>query len=240
MKASTAAPYGARLDLADLERRAEWIVQQAQERAAKILADSRAESKRLADGVTKQAQEEGERAGYKAGLERGRKEGRELAHREANEEIALLAAGLGATAQQFEKERGFLVAEARDDLLGLALRLSERITRRRMEVEPDLVSGQVEAAIESVGGRSKLTLVLHPADEEILRSVLSGGRATDVLDLDIQGMVVVRDETMERGGCVLRDGRGVVADATISTQLERITRAILPDGDSEQSRGVAA
>lgn len=217
----------ARIDLADFGARAELIVAEASQRAARMLDEARAERERLLETAAAEARESGEREGYRAGLERGRKEGRELAQREAAEELSALVRGLGEALAGFERERGTLLARARDDLLLLAIRLSEQITRRRLAVEPEIVTQQVNAAIEAVSHASELTVAVHPDDEAIVRDALG----------DWAGVAIARDASVERGGCVVRCGRGVVADATIGTQLERIARAILP---AEGSRGVAA
>ncbi len=224
MKASRSVASGASVDLADFGERAEMVIAQARERAGEILSDARGERDQLAESEASIAREKGEREGYQAGLERGRKEGRELALRETQEQISALCDGLGGALARLNKDRGVLVAQARDDLLELAIRLNAQITRRRLVIEPGLVAGQVEAAIEIVSHASHLTVVLHPDDDSIVREVLgdAGGDGES-------RFTIVGDHTIERGGCILRNKRGVLADATISKQLERIVRAILPD-----------
>ncbi len=230
MKASSAAASGACVDLADFGERAEMILSEARAKASRLLADARGECELLTESAAELARDKGEREGFQAGLERGRKEGRELAHREKCDEIAALASGLGEALSRFESRRVALESLARDDLLDLAIRLSERITRRRLAIEPGLVAQQVEGAIEAVSRGSRLTVALHPDDAMLVREL--AGEWSERVEIE-------EDGTIERGGCLVRNERGVVADATVSTQLERIAQAILP-GSSDAAPGVAA
>lgn len=207
------------LDLGDLTRHAESILTRARAEADQLLTSARHERERLiGEGL-----EIGRAAGHKEGLEIGRREGREAALEADAEEISRLVGVWEEAAARFEGQRERLMSELRSDAIRLALSIAERVVRRIVEVDPEVASREVKAALDLVALNSRAVVAVHPDDRTNVEGVVGGilrrfGRAGHV--------EVVEDEHVTRGGCEIRSARGSV-DARVETQLSRIAEALL-------------
>jgi len=220
------------LDLADVRAEAERIVAEARAQAEGIVREAHDERARLiAD-----AEETGRAAGHAEGLERGREQGRQEGAARAAEQmsarLAELDRGLAGALEEFVSGRRELLDQARDDVVRLALAIASRVVKRTIESDPSIVADQAAAALQHVVGGGRVRVCVHPDDEGVVRDVLPELRARVEADAGIE---LSADESVERGGCVVRTQRGGAIDATISTQLERIVRAVLPDAESGTS-----
>ncbi|MGD9692775.1 MAG: FliH/SctL family protein [Phycisphaerales bacterium] len=207
------------LDLGDLSRQGEEILSRSRQQAQQIVAEAHRERERLiAD-----AAEVGRKAGHAEGHAQGRIEGREAALEADAEEISRLVGVWEEAAVRFEAQRDRLMGELRTDVLRLALAIAERVVKRVVEIDEGLAAREVESALELVAANSRAVVAVHPDDRTNVEGIVGGilrrfGRAGHV--------EVVEDETVTRGGCVIRSARGSV-DARVETQLERIAQAVL-------------
>ncbi len=84
------------------------------------------------------------------------------------------------------------------------------------------MAGNLREALQLVGGRNRLEIHLHPQDLEHARQF-----ARDLLPAgDYEAVTFMGDETVGRGGAVLRTPGGAV-DASIQTQCFRVLDEIL-------------
>lgn len=212
------------LDLGDLQRQAEALATEAERRAAAILNDARAERERLVIGAT----EEGRKAGYAKGLADGLAEGREKGRTEALSQTKSTADTLikswDAALTQFETHRDELLSEARTDIIRLATAIASRITKRVVELNPDVVKDQLDTAIRLVIAPTRLVIAIHPDDRKSAEEVLpalakrfASGAHTELVD----------DASLARGSCHIRTDKGDI-DASLDAQLDRIVAALLP------------
>jgi type III secretion system HrpE/YscL family protein len=118
--------------------------------------------------------------------------------------------------------------EARPQLVALALRVAEKILRRRLDMQPDAVLPMVEEALAAARGHGGGAIVLraHPDDAAALNDLrarlrLQGPRWESV--------EVVADAEMRRGGCRVETGYGTI-DASVETQLRAIEQLLLHGG----------
>jgi flagellar assembly protein FliH len=218
VEASKLAP----LNLNDIEAEARRVMAAARQEAAAIAA----QAKRDADVLRRQAHEQGHREGHEKGLIDGRQAGRDEALREASERFAQKQAALTdamrATIEQFDEQKRELLLAARSDVLELALVIARRVVK--CIVDDPVRAAEATAAnaaelIEHVGARHDPVLRVHP---EVLESA---ERAAQTME-GARHVRVVADETIAPGGCVLATTRGQL-DATIDTQLDRITSLLL-------------
>lgn len=212
------------LDLGDLRRTAEAMEAAARARAAEIVRDAHAERERILAGAFEQGHTEGRTSGLEKGIEEGRTRGREEAIAAVRSEAAAAVKSWEEALGTFESRREEMILDARSEVLALAVTIAERITKRRVQVDPTIAADQLAAAIALTVAPSRLQVRTHPEDLEVARTVMPGliSRLTSSPNTTLDP-----DESISRGSIVLVTEAGEI-DATIETQLDRIVQAILP------------
>ncbi|HYE62878.1 MAG TPA: FliH/SctL family protein [Phycisphaerales bacterium] len=215
------------LDLGDLTRQGEQVRAHALKEAEAILARAQQERQRLLASAKEEGIRQGHAEGLARGLEEGRKKGYDAAVAERRHQLDTLAAGWGAALAQFEAERDRMLLEAREDLVRLAVMLGERVTRRKIETDPQVVASQLESVLSLFAKPTRLTVTISTEDEvlarEVLPDLMARYPAAQHVDLRI-------DPALARGSCAGTTSGGGRIDASIPTQLDRIARALLPSG----------
>ncbi|NIA20591.1 MAG: hypothetical protein GWP05_01185 [Anaerolineaceae bacterium] len=213
------------LNLRDLEQVARQEIEQAKAKAREILTEALAKA-REAEQV---AAARGEKAGYDAGLARGRQEGRDQALKEESERLsedtASVREALIEVLKEIQIQRNDLLAEARQDLLLLAVAIAERICRLQFSINSDHVQPLLEEVIEQAGSGSGLVLRVHPADAAAAEQFLSRLHA-DLVGHDSSPITLAADRKVSRGGCVAERTSGRV-DAQVETQIARVARELI-------------
>lgn len=220
------------LDLGDLCRQGELIVEQARKRAEAIIREAEAERTQLVTGGA----EVGRAEGYARGLEEGRAagavQGRNESLQERSAALAALEAAWTGALDSFNAARDSMLRGAAIDLVRLAAQIASKVTRRTVDLDPRAVEPQLEAVLGHVMRPTKLVIAVHPKDLTVAREVLP-----DLVSRCDPGMhaELVEDGTLQRGSCVVRarDAVGGEIDASIDTQLERIATALLPGSPGE-------
>jgi len=104
-----------------------------------------------------------------------------------------------------------------DDLRRLAVAIAEKILAAELSARPEAIAGIVRHALTMAGRRRDLVLRVHPEDALHLGDL--AGR---------HGLAVETDESIRRGGCVLRAGKSTI-DARLDVQLAALRRALCED-----------
>jgi flagellar assembly protein FliH len=211
-------------DLGELKSQADQIIAAARAEAGRVLDEARAEAQTLIDEATPRGFAEGREQGLTEGLAEGGQLGREDTIRQYTEQLESLAASWSAALDELVSGRQEMLHCAREDIVQLALAIAGKITRRVIELDPDVVKDQVADVLGLVNQPSGVTLSINPEDRKLVESVLPAlcerlGRSDHVELRD--------DPSIERGGCVLATGKGRI-DATVNTQIDRIAAALLP------------
>ena len=117
------------------------------------------------------------------------------------------------------------VEEARPQLVALALRVAEKILRRRLDEQPDAIVPMVEEALEAARGYrgGHLVVRVNPADAPALE-----GFRQRLLDRDgrWKSLEIAAVEGMARGGCRIETDFGTI-DASVETQLAAMEALLL-------------
>jgi flagellar assembly protein FliH len=180
-----------------------------------ILARAAGEGERLLDRARAQ--------GYAEGHEKGLQDG--LA------ETAAAAQALGEALQGVRELREQIAQEVEHDAVELALALSAKVLAGALELEPQRVLDVVRGVLRRVTDRRHITLLVDPADVEIVSGALSD------LQTQLGGIElcdVQADRRVGRGGAVVRTVEGEI-DLTIETQLQRARELMLGEPCDEQS-----
>ncbi len=219
------------MNLADVRREADRMIEEAQAEADRIRAEARAEAEVLVAGAAERGHAEGYARGEMEGLESGRTAGRAEGAASAEEahstQLAALCQGWSESLESIRAAREGLREEARRDLLRLAIAISERVLGRLPAYDPTLVVGQVDAAIEMLAGATRLRIRINPDDLSIVERHL-GDAARAIADASDIDLSLETDPAVLPGGCVVSAGDGEI-DARLDAQMGRIVRGLFPE-----------
>jgi flagellar assembly protein FliH len=173
--------------------------------------------------ILERAEEEAAR--IRASAEAVREEARRLGHAQGYEQGAAEWAQAVRTARQ---SVAAAVEAAKPQIVRMAVRIAEKVLRRKLEADPDSLLPMVDEALRSLSAQNPARVVLrtHPDDKEALET-----RRQHWLDRNpgLASLQVVADDTFPRGGCRIESDFGMV-DARLDTQLAVIERHLLGEG----------
>lgn len=150
----------------------------------------------------------GEAAGYEAGLAR--------AHAQA-EHVAQLA-------ENFTQALATLDQKVADAVLELALTVARQVLQQQLETRPDSILAVIRSALTSLPlHHGTINILTHPEDAHLIREQM-GHQLTQ------SGWHLIEDQTMERGGCLVRAGTSEV-DATFATRWRRVLESLGKSND---------
>ncbi len=216
------------LDLGDLQRQAEALALEADRRALATIEEARKERDRLITGAHEEGRRQGHEKGLADSLAEGREKGRAEAIAQTRAATDALAKSWEAALTRFDAQREELLSDARTDLLRLATMIAARITKRAIELNPDIVKDQLDAAIRLVIAPTRLVVSIHPDDKPLAEEVLPALAKRFAAGAHCE---ITTDDTLARGSCHIRSDKGDI-DASITAQLDRIVAALLPGESS--------
>jgi flagellar assembly protein FliH len=211
------------MDLSDLERQAARILADARAEATRILADARVQATAEAAQIKEQAKKAGHDEGFAAGEAKGHQSGHDEAVKSVTAALQDLTARWAQTLDIFEQNLPTHVADAKADVIRLALAVAAHVTRLEAVRNKRVVEATVAEALSLVGAGRNVAVHVHPdefaAMEDYLPDLLAKMRTVSAVELK-------PDETIPMGGCELHFGAGAV-DARLDTQLDRIAAELL-------------
>jgi flagellar assembly protein FliH len=135
-------------------------------------------------------------------------------------EPALVALTQAVADVQASQAEAAVELERRAVELGLAL--ARKVLGAALEVEPERVLEAVTGALRGIVERERVTVLVNPADLDIVRESMDGLRASLG---GIEHCEVQAERRVGRGGCIVRTPVGDV-DARVETKLERAGEVI--------------
>ncbi len=173
---------------------------------ARMLAQATAEAEQIRELARAQGYDEGHAAGHEHGAA----------------ETAAAACALGEAAKGVEALRADTVDGVEADAIELALALAAKILAGAFQARPELVVEVVQGALRRIGDRRRITVLVNPADLELVRAAIG--------DITAQGSGVElcelqSEERVSVGGAIVRTAEGEV-DASVHTQLERAREVV--------------
>jgi flagellar assembly protein FliH len=219
------------MDLSDLEREAADIVARAQAEAARIMAEGKAAAQRETTLIREQAQAAGHQEGLEAGLAEGRKLGHDEALAAVSTQLSDLMTRWSQTLDLLHQHMPEHVADARMDLVALAVAIARRVTHQEAKVNPQVTAAVVEETLRTAGAARRVALSINPAEADMMAEYLPGllSKLRSIEEVEL-----TEDEGISPGGCVLRFGSGKI-DARIETQLDRIAEELLGQKDENSA-----
>ena len=171
----------------------------------------------LAAGVLQRAQDEA--AALRAAA---RTEGFEQGRAEAAAALAPALQALETAAAAVHAERLAASERLEAHAVDLGLFLAERVIGGALAVEPERVVEAVRGALRAVVERERVTVLVNPADLDLVRDAMDGLRATLG---GIEHTEVQAERRVTRGGAILRTQDGDV-DARVETKLQRAREVV--------------
>jgi flagellar assembly protein FliH len=161
-------------------------------------------------------------------------DGRSAGHQQGAAEISSGAAALGEAVREIEALRTEIVEAVEADAIELALGLASKILAGAQQARPELVVEVVQGALRRISDRRKITVMVNPADLDVVRAALgeltAQGSGVELCDLQ-------SDERVGLGSAIVRTSEGEV-DASVHTQLERAREVV--NISLHSSEGLAA
>lgn len=216
------------LDLRDIAKQAEAMLDRARVEAAAIIETARREAEAERELVRQTAH----RRGHEEGLAQGRQAGEAQALAEAREQFAEQQAGPVAELQMllatFGEQRERMYLAARRDVIVLAMAIARRVVGGLADLDGTSNAAAVQAcaeALELLGGVTEATILVHPADWQAV-STFAGQLGEQ---MQITGAVqVLKDETVGRAGVIVRTADCVI-DGRAAARVERIADELITD-----------
>lgn len=168
--------------------------------------------------IEKEAYEKGFAQGEKDGLELGRKRLETMVHQ--FEQVLL----------DIRRQREALYKEFEREMLELVFSISKKVIHHELTLQEGLVQKTLEEAFQNVVDRKRIIVHLHPADYQFL---LNHSDRFPFIRGQTEGIRVVEDPSISRGGCLLETSFGEV-DATIEGQFAEIVSSIWSQWASQE------
>ena len=191
----------------EAEQNAQEIIRKAQEEAARIIEEAKVEQDSL------------KKSGYSEGLNKGREEG--------------FAAGQGEVERLIERthkilegvmaRREEILSETEQQIVELVILMTRKVVKIISENQKSVVMANILQALKKVKGRGDVTIRVNLADVK-----LTSEHTQDFIKQveNIQGITVLEDSSVEKGGCIVETDFGAI-DARIQSQLSELESAIL-------------
>jgi flagellar assembly protein FliH len=152
----------------------------------------------------------------------GEAEGRAAGLAAVRAEVQPALQALSAAVTELEGLRAQVIAELESDAVALALRVAEHVVAGAIAAEPQRIVDIAGLALRRITERRHVTLVVNPADMELLSQSVTGLRAQLG---GIDHCNVQSDRRVARGGVVARTDAGEI-DASVETQLTRVREIV--------------
>lgn len=222
---SISATSASTFSMSDIEARAAALITRSRAEAEHILAEARAQ----AEKIKLEARSAGLAEGRSRGLAEGREQGITEAKKEAlaAEQIKLIQSltTLSNMIDAIDTERARLLADARENVLSLALAIARKICHRQCEVDAKIVEENIESSIALLQNKTRIFVLVHSSQkrqiEELVPLLKLKWPAIASIEIDV-------DDSIDVGGCQVRSGSGEI-DADIDAQLDRIARELFPN-----------
>lgn len=186
---------------------AERIIAQAENRAAEMINDAELKVNSIHERAKNEGIEEGREKGYEAGFA----------------EVRRLSAQLHYMISGVLQRRDEIIASLETDLIDLTLLIARKVVKVLSENQKDIVIYNTLEALKKMRSRGTVTLRVSPDDFD----VTTKNKELFVAEVErLEGIHVVEDHTVQRGGCIVETEFGEI-DARISSQLREVEDKIL-------------
>lgn len=191
----------------DAQSQADEIIANAKAEAEKIIQDARLEEQKIKDDAKQDGFKQGHDDGYSAG----------------ESEIERLVERLRKMVEALMLRREEILKETEQQIVELVILMTRKVVKIISETQKTAIMSNILAALKKV--KSRGNVILHVNLEDLK---LASANADEFIKRveNIQGITVVEDSTVEKGGCVVETDFGAI-DARISSQLSELEEKIM-------------
>ena len=224
------------LDLGDVVHQAKRIRELSEAKARSLLANAQ----RDAEAIRKQVRDESAKTGFEEGFAKGQEEGQKQGHEEgyqaalneAKQQLHQLEQAWINAAHKWDNERTAMERDARQAVLELTLRLTEKVVHRIVQVDEQVINDQLAAVLSYVLRPMDVTVRICPDDRSVLEKAMP--QLLNEFNL-VQQIHLLDDTSVARGGCDVTYGQGRI-DANLEKQLDRLVEVMVPNRDQLASQ----
>jgi len=152
----------------------------------------------------------GREAGYVAGLEKGREEARKV------------VASLSGMLTDITAQRHGILEEAKEKILELVLKISQRLTFSAAEADPEITMAIISGAVNQLLDKSRIKVKVNPRHLPELEQHIDRFRGADTA---IKEFAFEADPRVRAGGCFIETPAGDV-DARLESMYDIIAQAM--------------
>lgn len=191
----------------DAQAQADEIIANAKSEAEKIIQDARLEEQKIKSDAKQDGFRQGHDEGYSAG----------------ESEIGRLVERLRKMVEALMLRREEILKETEQQIVELVILMTRKVVKIISETQKTAIMSNILAALKKV--KSRGNVILHVNLEDLK---LASANADEFIKRveNIQGITVVEDSTVEKGGCVVETDFGAI-DARISSQLSELEEKIM-------------
>jgi len=223
IKSKNAPASVSAFSMRDIEKQATALLAQARHQAEQFLAAAQSEAEELKKQSRLAGYVQGRQEGQARGHEEGLAAGREQALVERREELKSLICALSGAVDQINTSRLELEASAAKDVLGLAIAIAERVTKKMGVLDPQVAVANVTEAMKLVGHQSDVRITIHPSQKAALDEALPQLKSQWP---KLEHVELIEDAELSSGGCRVFTAHGQI-DGSLEEQLRRITAELL-------------
>lgn len=190
----------------------------AEDLAAQIIEDAKKEAEQIVQ--TAHAEEEKIRS---EAIEKGFAQGHEDGLKSGEDEINRLTERMRRMLEAIMNRREEILRETEQQIVELVILMTRKVVKIISETQKTTVVSNVIAALKKVKTRGNV--VLHVNTEDL--KIASANVAEFIKRIEnIQGITVMEDSSVEKGGCIVETDFGAI-DARIASQLGELESKIL-------------
>lgn len=192
------------------------IIQNAELKAQEIMAKAQESLVQAQESVKlahQEALEEAQRSGYDIGYQQ--------IYNDLNDQIKFVDM-LASSTDKVKKE---IICSAEKEILELTVVIAEKIIKRKLNLNPEIILNIVRAAIGELKDKEEVKVIVNPAHTTALYDFSEKFRET------IKGLKtikIIEDKTVPYDGVMVESSDSRI-DARLQTQLESITKALLQE-----------
>lgn len=203
MQTSSSKAFGAGNENSSAAAPVQW-------RVVPTAADHRKNSQAEAERESARKLDQARREAYAEGLAAGRQQ--------AEEQFRPAVQGLAETLTALARVREDIRQQTIQDLVHLAVSVAARVLHREVAVDPDALSGLIQAAYLKIQTREISRVRMHPTLEVMVRKVLQQAGAP-------KNLVLQSDPSLKPAEVFFETAQGTL-DASVETQLREIERGL--------------
>lgn len=207
----------------DIEKRCEEYILQVRDQTRQMILDAQQEAEQIRQDAFQQARQEG--------LEEARREqdaliearSAERASQIVEEKLGTVYPAMQAAVEGLHQEQVNWRQTWDATAVEICLSIAEKLVRHEIEAKPESVRAMMSEALKLASGTQQIRFHLNPIDVEHL------GQNTQNFIMNLTGCQhceILEDESITPGGCFIETQHGTI-DATIETQLERISQELI-------------